>query len=171
MEYFLVRQDKRIENAMDIPLIERKPEHQALALPFSQDRRFLDYMEGKGLLVSEGLKKVLEKYNNKLTWYVYALVDPQKQEQRVYFYTDQVPEAACISSQTEYNQRKQVKRLVLEQENMGGCPYMYARTQKEWFLIFRQDVAESILRRNFYGIWLERLEVVSEGMQQEKKVI
>lgn len=59
----------------------------------------------------------------------------------------------------------------MERSKIGGCRYFYVRNNKEQFLIFRQDVAESILRRNFYGISLERAAIVTEGVQSKKQVI
>lgn len=171
MEYYLVKQDTRIENGILISPAALKPESHAVTGVFSRDRRFLDYYEGERLLVSEELKLVLEKYNNKLVWHVCAFVDTEKQEQKVYFFTEQVPVVSCISEKTEYNKRRQVRHLVLERSKIGGCRYFYVRNNKEQFLIFRQDVAESILRRNFYGISLERAAIVTEGVQLKKQVI
>lgn len=161
MEYFLVKQDKRIENGVTIPWEDFTPEPKCTAMSFSDDKRFLDYIEGEYLFVSEALKKVLERYNIKLTWYVYGVTDPVKKEQKVYFFTDQVPVADCISDKTEYNLRGQVKHLVLDCKGIRGGRYFYVRNGKERFLIFRQDVAESILRRNLYGIVLERVDVIA----------
>lgn len=162
MDYFLVKADDHIGNRVKLTGVEEKPTAQVCVQNFSDKICYVDYLEGKTLIVSEKLKRILELYEPDLEWYLTAITDPKLGEQKNYYQTDQVPAVDCLDGKTRFTDSGRVRHLVLNKARINRRSFFDVRTVKEQFLIIRLDVAESLLRRNLYGLELKRVDCVWE---------
>ena len=66
----------------------------------------------------------------------------------------------ALSEESEFNlDRTVVKKIVLDKDKINGIKIFQIKESSKTLIVIRLDVAESLLRRHFRGIKLERLEV------------
>ena len=69
-------------------------------------------------------------------------------------------EIECLSENAEFNLNKTlVKRIILDNKKINGKKIFKIKESSKTLIVVRLDVAESLLRREFSGICLERLEI------------
>ncbi|MNZ52540.1 hypothetical protein D3C78_703860 [compost metagenome] len=67
-------------------------------------------------------------------------------------------EIACLSPSAElHRDQKSIKQLVLQKEKLRGKPIIQVKESEKPLIVVRLDVAESLLRRSFSGIRLEKV--------------
>ena len=90
-----------------------------------------------------------------------ALIDKVHNKQ-VNYYLPIVEELEVLSEATEFNLNKTVvRKLILDEEKMKQLSKKIFKIKESSkpLIIVRLDIAESLLRRNFKGIKLERVEI------------
>lgn len=69
-------------------------------------------------------------------------------------------EIECLSERAELNlNRTVVKKIILDKEKINGKKIFKIKESEKTLIVVRLDVAESLLRREFRGMCLKRLEV------------
>lgn len=69
-------------------------------------------------------------------------------------------EVECLSENVELNLNKMVvKKIILDKEKIKGKKIFKIKESLKSLVIVRLDVVESLFRREFKGMCLERLEV------------
>ena len=69
-------------------------------------------------------------------------------------------EINALSDRSEFNMNKTiVKKIVLDSQKIKGEKIFKLAESSKTLVVVRLDVAEFLLRRNFKGIKLERLEI------------
>ena len=120
-----------------------------------------DFIENPVMLLSEKLKGIMSKYQKDAVFEAVMLIEKETRRQETY-YMISAPRIECASDETTYDSRGNIKELILDQEKVGHFRIFFACGNERQILV-RLDVAESILRRDPYGVWFERIKVRSKG--------
>jgi hypothetical protein len=169
MDYFIMSQDKRVGNVAKltsgIPGVQHLNRQHKGAIPITrllyveegQHNEYPDYIEELGL-ISEKLKGIMSIYQQDITFKTVVLIEMNHDRYETY-YLVAAPEIQR-SPATKDSQRGK-NRLVLDQKSIGGarvfCTKYYGNQ-----LIVRLDVAESMLRREAYGVWFKKVRIDTE---------
>lgn len=175
MQYFVMKQDKRVENIITFPdfpgdkhavLLKDQAETfndiTTLFVEGHSDKIYPDFIENPVFLVSEELKKVLEMYDSTLIFKTVVLSNVKEQTQKVYWLvlTDILD---ALSEKTEFYKNGWEKRVVIDEKKVKEHKIFQIKGLQKNELFIHLDVAESILRRNFKCIKLKKIETeVSE---------
>lgn len=165
MDYFWLKQDER---HTDVPVLEQVrskidrrdirwrsahkiPDPIVFYVTAGPESEFLDVMERQLYLVSEELIYEPE------AWFIFTpLLDLKGQRQKRYFLPI-FPEDMVLSPSSEWSpDRRFVKKPVLAEEKLKGKKIVRVQESDSPLVAVRLDVAESILRRNFTGVRLEK---------------
>ena len=173
MDYFLLKQDDRYTNVpylidvfkninkKNLNLIDahRIQEITVFNVKTDESSLFLDILDNQLFLISDGMEKILSKFNEKVIFKKIALIDHIKKRQGNY----SLPifeEIEALSEEAELNlNMTEIKKIVLDKEKIKGRKVFKIKEGSKTLIVVRLDVAESLLRRHFMGIKLERLEV------------
>lgn len=179
MNYFILTQDERIPNVVEPVGIASVIKKERLAMEHLEelealDRQFpvlekaendyIDYLEKPIPLLSNPLKRLIKKYAPKMPMKSVVLVN-QKEKSQVLYWLMIPPTIACLSPQTEFHPDGTVKRLVIEEELAASSSIFKIEGIKEEHIVVNVALAESLLRRDFRGIRLRKIETV--GRWQE----
>ena len=164
MEYFIVRQDQSITNPI-IPFKTDLDDNFVCSSVFGEviekeNAVYLDYLEKPRRIVSDDLKGLLVKYEDNLEFTAIVFTDVNKGTQRVHWLMD-IVKKNCISNETAYYPDGQIKELVIDSEKVELDCIFQVDGKKESFTIVNLDVAESMLRRPYLGIQLQRVKLQS----------
>lgn len=119
----------------------------------------LDFLDRQLLLFSDSLKETIKLYLPKLLYKKVLLVNVAQQLKEVY-YLPIFDAVECLSTQCVMTPDKSVvKKLVLTEDAIRKYPLFQVKHKLETIIIARLDMAESIMRREFRGIKLQRVEL------------
>ena len=173
MDYFLLKQDEEyintpklldVFNSIDVRNINLLNAHKIediLIFNVNCDDRteFLDILDRNLFLISEGMKKIIEKYDSRIIFKIIPLIDLAHERQENY-YMPIFEDLECLSEKAELNLNKTVvKKIILDNQKIKGKKIFKIKESVKNLIVVRLDVAESLLRREFKGICLERLEL------------
>lgn len=120
---------------------------------------YLDILDRQLYLVSTRLKKIIEKYEPDLIFKTMPLIDLIHRRQENY-YLPIFKEVEALGPSSEFNLDKSViTKLVLDQEKIKGKRIFKIKEGTATQVVIRLDVAESLLRRGFSGLCLEKVAV------------
>lgn len=172
MRYFRLMMDERVKHRVEPAALSplqveailsnapmKEPQDAPLFLDVHTDQRTIypDFLEFPMPLVSDRLKALLEKYMPGLEWEAAILTDFQQARQDVYWVL-RPPMVDCLSAQTEWYPNDVLKHLVLKQGEMES-PVFRITGLIEPHIYIHLSVAESLLRRSFTGIRVQRIEM------------
>ena len=173
MDYFLLKQDERYTyipelkelykklNIKDINLLNQHKIDDIMIFYIKSDAQveFLDVLSRQLFLISEKMKDILEKYKANIVFKMFPLIDYDNSKQEIY-YLPIFEEIEALSEDAELNLNKTVvKKLILNKEKIKDKKIFKIKESSKTLVVVRLDVAESLLRRDFIGILLERVEV------------
>ncbi|CCC83118.1 hypothetical protein PPM_0181 [Paenibacillus polymyxa M1] len=170
MRYFRLMVDERVKHRVepaalsplqveDILTGAQGQQDDPLFLAVYTDPRtvYPDFLEYPLPLVSDRMKALLEKYMPGLEWRAAILTDFQQARQEVYWVL-RPPKMDRLSAQTEWYPNETLKRLILRQGEMES-PVFRIVGLIEPHIYIHLAVAESLLRRSFTGIRVQRIEM------------
>lgn len=168
MEYFIICQDKRVLNSVE-PIgvskaidknIDTKAEDEMPVQFYIKEKKeneYVDYIDGQAPLISDKLKYIFEKFQEDIFLKPAVLADIKRMKQDLYWIM--IPQAVeCLSPKAEFNKNGTLKKLVIDETKIGFTKIFKVDGILENLIIISLDLAESILRRDFIGIKLERVE-------------
>lgn len=171
MDYFLLKQDNRYTstpqiinffqriNSKDLNLLKSDniPENNSFFVRPSKDNQFIDIIDNPIFLVCEQMRNIMAKYNRNIIFKRAALIDYENKNQKIY----NIPIWEEINALHEDSEIKfnVVKKIVLDKEKVKNRKIFKIKESDKTLVVIRLDVAESLLRREFEGISLERLEI------------
>lgn len=173
MDYFLLKQDERcpdtpvllhMRSQIDLRNIHRTRAHLiADAMVFhvrdEEQGSYPDILDRQVFLVSERLKRVIEMYEPDTLFKLFALTSMEYRQQHNY-YLPIFEEVDALSPHCEYHQdQTTLKRLILRAEPLQGKKVFRIQYGGKPLIVARLDAAESLLRRDFAGIRMERVQV------------
>lgn len=180
MEYFTLQPDERVVHAivpLGVPKVipgasgsrNQESGNGAGALPVqynlkeSPDQEYVDLLATPLWLVSNRLKQILAKYQPDLRFWPVMLADQSKMRQDLYWQMT-VPPVECLARQSEFNKNGTVAKVVIDQAKAKDAKVFTVSRLKEPLLLVDLDVAESILRRDFSGIRLNRVALSQKAL-------
>lgn len=105
---------------------------------------------------------------------LFALYDPQMQfkgmqlfstgeaeKKAPLYFVPNIPIVDCLSKRVRINPNGTVNTIILDRDRMTNKPILRVDNIVQHTIIINEAVAESLLRRNLYGIGLEKVEVIS----------
>lgn len=173
MNYYLLKQDVRYLNTPRLMNVFKKIDFRNINLVNAHkiqdiiifnvncddETKYIDVLDTQLFLISESMKKTIEKYNSEIIFKVIPLIDLPHERQENY-YLPIIEDINCLSEKSEFNLNKTVvKKIVLDNEKIKGKKIFKIKESQKPLIVVRLDVAESLLRRKFKGIYLERLEI------------
>ena len=173
MDYFLLKQDEEYTNApvlrdvfkeIDVRNINLLNAHKIddiviFNVKCTDETEFLDILDRNLFLISEKMKKIIEKYDPGILFKTIPLIDLAQGRQENY-YMPIFEEIECLSENAELNLKKAVvKKIILDKEKIKNKKIFKIKESSKTLVVVRLDVAESLLRREFEGMCLKRLEV------------
>lgn len=176
MDYFVLRQDKRCTyvpkildwfsniNKKHLNLVDADKVKNEIILYVNSDKNntYFDILDNQLFLVCEEMKKILEKYNPNIIFKMIVLTDFNNSKQVIY-YQPIFEEIEALSEEAEMNLDKTVvTKLIVNEEKIKNKKVFKLKESSKTMVIIRLDVAESILRRDFNGVELEKVELRSK---------
>ena len=173
MEYFTMNQDPRLLKVIkpvgtDVDKLTGLTHEEIcgaseaiiLYVKGSEQKEYVDYIEFPIKLISKKLKTIMSKYQKDAVFITVVFIEKETSRQETY-YLISAPKISCASEETVYDKNGNVLKFVLDQGKVGPAR-IFCASENENQLIVRLDVAESILRREPDGIWLERVRTVTK---------
>ena len=169
MDYFIMHQDERVKNvaelepgsqrlsALNRQQIDEISMTKILYVKESGYNEYPDYIEAGGRLVSEKLKRIMSKYQRDVIFKTAMLIEKNINRQEIY-YLISPPQIECAAAETVYDRQGNVERFVLDEHKVGHTRIFCAVNYGNHIFV-RLDVAESILRRDSYGVSFEKVNV------------
>ncbi|OOM13968.1 imm11 family protein [Clostridium saccharobutylicum] len=173
MDYFLLKQDEEYTNApvlrdvfkkIDVRNINLLNAHKIedtiiFNVKTTDTTEFLDIIDRNLFLISEKMKKIIGKYDLGILFKTIPLIDlPNKRQEN--YYMPIIEEIECLSKNAELNLNKTVvKKIILDKEKIKEKKIFKIKESSKTLVVVRLDVAESLLRREFKGMCLKKLEV------------
>lgn len=178
MEYFVLSQDETFKNGVVIDQ-DRLPEELKTSrslgrkinlylqnAPFNEksfnlmvksnvNNYYSDLIEIPLFLISDQLKKILCSYESGLQCNCAILSDRIHKIQKVYWLCT-LEKVDCLGKNTEFYSDHSLKKLVLDETKIGNKKIFQVSGIREQRIIVNLDVMESILRRPFTGIHMEK---------------
>jgi hypothetical protein len=118
---------------------------------------YADYIDRPLLLVSDRLKSIVSEYHSGCRYRAAVLTERRAQRQKVYWNIE-LPETPCLAEQTTYFQNGLADRIVIDAGRTDGRSLFQITICLRTIRVVRLDLAESILRRGFYGFELVEFE-------------
>ncbi|RNB50056.1 serine protease [Brevibacillus gelatini] len=174
MNYFIMTQDERIAEAVVptgvfdamrpewlTPDYQEELEEAILQFDIKpkSENVYLDFLDRPIPLYSDRLKTLIHKFAPKLFAKSVVLADQERTRQDAYWLLI-LPRIACLSEQSEFYQNGSLKRLVIDEEKVRRHPIFQVEGILEPHIIIDLRLAEALLRRDFIGIRLKKVEQV-----------
>lgn len=123
----------------------------------SYQQEYIDFIEYPMPFVSDELKELLIKYDERLITKPVVFQDIKKQKQTVYWLI--APKFVnCLSLKSKFKKDQSIDTLIIDEKKIEYCPLFRIDGIYENYIIVRLDLAESILRRDFTGIKFKKIE-------------
>ena len=173
MNYFLLKQDKRYSNTPSLKEVyktipyknvnlldeDKIEDNNIIFVKADEDTEYLDILDTQIFLISEKLKKIIEKYDTNIIFKRICLIDKERKNQNIY-YLPIFREFEVLHEKSEFNLNKTiVKKIILDEKKIKNKKIFKIKESDKTLIVVRLDAAESLLRREFKGIALERLQV------------
>jgi hypothetical protein len=176
MDYFIMRQDPRVSDAARLlpnklsvygltrEQVSSLPTTQIFYVKESSHIEYPDIIETPGILVSEKLKRIMGKYQSNAIFKAAVLIEKKENRQEIY-YIISAPEIACAAGRAGHGG---IEGLVLDEGKVGDAR-IFRMSGYMNRVIVRLDVAESILRRDPFGVIFEKAKTAGDSKQGGQK--
>ena len=168
MEYFWLRMDTRMKNGVRFetltseellggqPIVRQIMPWKGIEATIYPDYLTTRTIRGQYHLISDSLKALFSIYLPEVEeWMPFILVDQEKISHLYWFLIPKKVEDG-ISEQTTYHHDRTINHLVLKEELLDSSIF-YVETELQRLIILKLDAAESVLRRGFCGIHLQKV--------------
>jgi len=127
----------------------------------SRKNAYPDILEEPVLLVSEKMKRILGMYRQPGAVFETVILIERKKNQQHAYYQVFAPEIQCRVDMPDNSKGNKAEGLVLDEIKIGYARIFYVNYYGKR-LIVRLDVAESILRRDSFGVRFNRVITVGK---------
>ena len=148
-------EDERLINERNLNLLENR---KILKIRNEEKIVWTDIISNPNFFVSEKVKGVINKYDNKIKFKQVILLDVLGAEAEVY-YLPLLKFINCLSEESEIVGNT-IKRCVIKKDIIKEEKIFRIGDVNKRYIVVRLDLAESILRRGARGLHLERVEVI-----------
>jgi len=174
MDYFIMRQDHRILYMPQLMLpkslqldnitreqIESFQKTDIIYVKENQDNEYPGYIEKSIKLISNRIMRIMSKYQQNIIFKPVILIEKENNRQVEYHFMVP-PEIECGEETSIRDAVGNVKEFILDEKKVGSFRIFLARDYGNNLLV-RLDVAESILRREVYGVSFEKVNMTRKG--------
>lgn len=173
MKYFVLKQDRNLENAIEIESFNNSQKMTLLKedqekykdctnVPVKGNKNsvYPDFMQAPVLLVSDELHKIFKFYENTIIYKIAVFSDIKMEKQKVYRLV--LPELLdALSDKAVFLKNGWIDKIVLDADKIGDYNIFQIKAGVDYYFIVSLDVVESMLKRGlFVGIKFEEIEVV-----------
>ena len=148
-------EDERLINERNLNLLENR---KILKIRNEEKIVWTDIISNPNFFVSEKVKGVINKYDNKIKFKQVILLDVIGAEAEVY-YLPILKFINCLSEESEIIGNI-IKRCVIKKDMIKDEKIFRIGDVNKRYIVVRLDLVESILRRETRGIKLEKIEVI-----------
>ncbi|WP_297429550.1 hypothetical protein [Clostridium sp.] len=172
MKYFILKQDRNLENAIEIEGFNNSQKMTLLKededkykdstnvlVKGNENSIYPDLIQAPVLLVSDELHKIFKLYENTIIYKIAVFSNLKLKTQKVYRLV--LPEILeVLSNKTTYFKNGWVDKIVLDSEKIGDYNIFQIKAGVDYYFIVSLDVVESMLKRDlFVGVKFEEVEV------------
>lgn len=172
MNYFILKQDKELKNAIKLEAFNNSEkmillkeyeskfrDTTSVRVKGNENSVYPDLIEAPVLMVSDELHKIFKWYENTIIYKAAVFSDLNMKRQDVYRLV--LPDIIdVISDKTTYLKNGWVDKIVLDKNKIGDYNIFRLKAGIEYYFVVSLDVVESMLKRNFMGIKFKEIEVV-----------
>ncbi len=164
MEYYIMGLDRRIQNAFvlkkfpdggaveyNTSYADKVREHTVLYTEATDHSSYPDVLEEPLYMVSQKVREVLEMYDETAIYRKVSMVN-ESQKRRDEYNVLLVDRIDCLHSETEFYPDQSIRRLVLDKHKIEDCALFKVKGIGPAYMMVSLDIAESLLRRDCYGI-------------------
>ena len=170
MDYFIMEMDKRITNKFgiqrfpgdgsmeyDTTYANKFKDHTGLYTVETDKSSYPEVLEAPLYMVSETIRNILELNDDYIVCKEVSFVNlPRKSlKQYAVLLTDRID---CLHDSAEFYPDKSIKKLVLDRNKIGDRSVFKVKGIGPAYVIVNLDVAESVLRRNCFGVKFTQVE-------------
>jgi len=160
ISYYIVKPDKRITNAIHINMTKEELEQaneDVIECNLGEKYLQMDYIMVRKLfstfhLFSDGLKELLEIYDETLEFYPIFLCDNQHMQSVVYWKCV-CPALNCIAE----GKYKSIDDVVFQSEKIEERFLFRVDFEKQEYFVFDRVLTENILRKEYIGISFQKV--------------
>ena len=153
MDYFLIRQDKRVKNYVDfrIDFFTKKElwtEEDPLSLPCKDtaEKIYLPFLDCGVCVVSKEMKKIFDIYQKGIVSRPIILTDLEAKWSEI-FYCIKVKEIDCLGNSTIY-EKKEIQKICLDVTKVGYNKIFQIKDIPYRHIVADLEVVERLLREN-----------------------
>lgn len=117
-----------------------------------------DFIKSPVYMVSEMACKVIDMYEDELTWKKIVMIHKEEARQLVYYHL-LLRKLEALHETTQYYPNGMEKRMVLDREKMGQHKAFLLADSKVKLPVVSLEVVESLLRRKVMGVTFREIEV------------
>ncbi len=176
MEYFLLKQSPDVVNAIKVFGVEmenytvamthedfKKLKRSKVAYAtYSRTYELPDILTTPTYMVSDTVRRVVHMYDEKISFKSIKVFPTMQKDimeaSRTYWIYDCIMED-CLHSDTIVLPNGEIKEVILDKAKVKGRDIFRPKGTLDNKLIISLPVAESILRRNVYGITLQKIKI------------
>lgn len=176
IEYFLLRTDatasfkpteidrKLYQNIMNKENFEKIPKDAICYYKYSDEVEMPDVMLTPTFMVGRSIYNIIKLYDDSISWkslQVFPDLREFTREMTKSYWIPFVPECKCLHKETVILPNGTVEKVILERRNMRNVDIFRVTGEgiRENLIVVSLALAESINRRNVYGVSIERIEV------------
>lgn len=173
MKYFVLKQDRTLENAIEIEGFnnsqkmtllkedeEKYNDSSTVYVKGNENSIYPDLIQAPVLLISDELHKLFKLYENTIIYKIAVFTNLEMETQKVYRLV--LPELLdALSDKAVYFKNGWIDKIVLDSSKIGDYNIFQIKAGVDYYFIVSLDVVESMLKRGlFVGIKFEEVEVV-----------
>lgn len=167
MKYFMISQDKELSNLIvpekldlniykDGTLKRDFDKASTMVVSYfsnSQELEKPDVLYSPAFFVSDRFKKLLKVFNPKMSFKGIRCYPKEVEDSEALLYWwPYIPKVKCLSQETEKDPMGMIKHLVVEESKLQGKSILIVDQTLETIVLVSLELAESMLRRNFWGM-------------------
>jgi hypothetical protein len=172
MKYFILKQDRNLENAIEIEGFnnsqkitllkedqEKYKDCSNVPVKGNENSVYPDLIQAPVLLVSDELHKIFKLYENTIVYKIAVFSNLEMKKQKVYRLV--LPELLdALSDKSVYLKNGWIDKIILDSKKIGDYNIFQIEAGLDYYFIVSLDVVESMLKRGvFTGIKFEEVEV------------
>lgn len=171
MEYFLLKLSPKVKNPVrlrayyadtDSPIVTYESLKE-LSVAYIEDKgevELTDILASPIFMVSGQVKQLLQLFEPDIKFKAIQMFGfYHKEELKPLYYVPKFPEYPCLHKEVTVNPNGTVNKVVLDKSKIPEASIFRIQGLIENRIIISLEAAESLLRRPFYGIGLEKVEV------------
>ena len=163
MEYFILKMSDKVKNPIVPSLFGINAlsvnadmlEDYSIGYYDRKEKEYSDIITAPLFLVTEEVKKLMQLYDEEILFKGVQLFAKDKTHEPILYYTVQPYKTDCLHKSVRINPNGTVNEVVLAKDKIPKKDIFVLEGLRETRMVISLRMAESLLRREIYGIGLE----------------